>query len=337
MQSSELRRDVVSGDWVVIATGRAKRPHAFQATPRDASYTKIEGCPFENPQASGNGPPVLAYDRRGRQLGAGFTKQWFVQVIPNKYPALVPGVPKLTHRNLVAAMNGAGFHELVIMRDHTRHWAHFSPTEAETVMRAYRERYRVLSRETIVQYVSMFHNFGREAGASLYHPHSQVLAIPVIPPDVGRSFAGSTRYYHSHGRCVHCDMISWEKKKRLRVVLETKDFIVFCPFASHTAFEVRLFPKTHQPCFAELPDAMLSDAGNVLRRALGKISSVLHDPSYNFFFHTSPCGKDHLFPHYHWHIEILPKVSIGAGFEIATGIDISTVAPEKAAALLRRV
>lgn len=338
MNKSELRRDIVSGDWVVIAAGRGKRPHAFSgAKTSDPEYTKIEDCPFEAPQGSGNGEPLLAYDSMGKKLGKAYRKSWFLQVIPNKYPVLTPGVPKMKHKNLVASMEGAGFHELVILRDHRRHWADLTKKESETVMRTYRERYRTHSRHSIVQYVSLFHNFGREAGASLYHPHSQILAVPVIPPDVARSFAGSTRYHHSHGRCVHCEMIAWEKKQQKRIVLENRNFIVFCPYASHSAFEMRLFPKRHEPCFGDTTDAELRDAGDILRNVLAMLAKALHTPAYNFFFHSSPCGKHSVFPHYHWHLEIFPKVSIGAGFEIATGIDIATVSPERAAAQLRKI
>lgn len=322
----------------MIASGRAKRPHAVQRKAVDAEYRKREGCPFENLRAAGGKPPILAYDRRGKKLGKRYLRQWFVQVVPNKYPAFAPGLPRLRRVNsLQETLTGAGFHELVIWRDHDHHWATLDRNEAAAVFQAYQERYNMLTAEPIVRYVSIFHNYGREAGASIYHPHSQILAIPVIPPDVQRSFGGSMGYFHSHGRCVHCDLIAFERKKRTRVVLENTQFIAFCPFASRISFEIRLFPKRHEPCFGSMTDRELRAGGDLLRQVMKRLHRTLDDPPYNFFIHTSPCGPSTAFSYYHWHLEIIPKMSIGAGFEIGTGIDIATVSPEKAAAQLRRV
>lgn len=337
MDSSELRRDLVSGDWIAIAIGRAKRPHAFSRVHHhDSAYTKRAGCPFEKPQSSGNAPATLVLDYAGRTLsGTRADREWFTQVIPNRYPAFMPGEPKKHAVGPFETMDGAGFHELVVSRDHHRHWAQYTQSEAATVFRVYRDRYRTLSGERIVQYVAIFHNFGREAGASLYHPHSQIIAIPVIPPDVQRSFAGSARYFRRHHRCVHCALLEWERRKQGRIIAENRAFVAMCPFVSRSAFEIRIFPKRHEPCFGNITDREVQEAGDILRRVLGRLRNRLGNPPYNFFIHSAPCGRVALYPHYHWHLEILPKISVWAGFEIATGIEISTIAPEYAAAFLR--
>jgi UDPglucose--hexose-1-phosphate uridylyltransferase len=337
MPISELRRDPVSGDWVVIATERAKRPHAFIRSHRHAKgYVARKGCPFEHPQATGNAPPIIAFDERGSRLsGEEAEHSWFVQVIPNKFPAFTPGVPKRLRTGLFETLSGAGYHELVIMRPHDRHWGSYTAREAEIIFRAYGERFASLSEEPFIAYVAIFHNFGEEAGASLYHPHSQIIAIPAIPPDVQRSFDGAKRYFRAEHRCIHCAIIAAEKREGSRVVLENESFLALCPFASRSAFEIRIFPKRHEPCFGNLAERERRDGGDILRRILKLVGRKLGNPPYNFFIHTAPCRRESEFSFYHWHIEIIPKISIWAGFEIATGIEISTIAPEAAATYLR--
>lgn len=336
MASSEFRRDLVSRDWVVIATGRAKRPHDGAPRRIDPAYRKREGCPFDAFGTVARTTPILVYGRKKQKLtGKRASQDWLVQVVPNKYPAFTPQPVRERRRGPFKVLSGAGHHEVLILRDHDRHWAQLTSDEAETVFCAYRDRYLKLSTQASVQYVSIFHNYGREVGASIYHPHSQIIAIPVIPPDVARSFVGSSRYFQEHGRCAHCDLIAWERREKARVVAENEYFIALCPFASRTSFEVRVYPKRHVPCFGDTTDAELRAAGDTLRRVLSALYKRVGDPPYNFFIHTSPCRRELLYPNYHWHLEIIPKISIWAGFEIATGIDIATVAPEQAAAFLR--
>lgn len=326
--SSELRRDLVSGDWVVMATGRAKRPGAFKHVDSEAPAPQ-EGCPFEDPQAAGNGEPLLAYDVEGRG-------DWFVQVIANKFPAFGEGRCDEMHEvGPYTILDGVGRHEIVITRDHTRHWSHFTQPEARAVMKAYHERSVRLLQVPCVRYVSIFHNHGRAAGASVWHPHSQIIAIPVIPPDVGRSLDGSRRYWSENKLCVHCAMMAWEIEDKRRIVFENEHAIAFCPFVSRTAFEVRIFPKRHEPFFERSSDAELADTAEALRQALGRLAEKLNEPAYNFFVHTAPSTASVDYAHYHWHIEILPKTQIWAGFELGTGIEISTISPEDACAYLR--
>lgn len=332
---SELRRDLVSGDWIVIATGRARRPHAF-AVPQKVERQPKRGCPFEDPQKAGNKDPVLVLAPDGlAKEKTKIPKNWFVQVVPNKFPAFGPGSARVRHAGPYEVMDGIGFHEIVITKDHDKTAAQFTAKEAELLIAAYRHRFQVLQNKPAVRYVSVFHNWGRASGASIYHPHSQIIAIPTVPPDVGRSIAGSERYFRERQRCVHCDMVAWERKIKKRVVYENQDFVAFCPFVSRTAFEVRIFPKRHEPDFAAITPREILNAGDALRMSLRKIHKGLKSPSYNFFIHTAPCNRG-ICPFYHWHLEIIPKTAIWAGFEIATGIEISTIDPADAAGYLRK-
>lgn len=329
---SELRQDIVSSDWVVIATGRAKKPHVFKSQPASFSQSK-KNCPFENPQISGHGQPIIEYFKPQ-------SAEWFLQVVPNKYPAFTAkGVCQVFSKvGPYTVTNGYGFHELFILRDHSRYaLSLYSKEELSELLRAYHERYMALSGEDCVQYITIFHNHGREAGSSLAHPHSQLIAMPVIPPDVAGSLNGSKRHFHETGHCVHCLMIEFEKNDGKRIIFENNHFIVFAPFVSRSAFEMRIFPKKHQSSFGFLTDkSERFELAEALRTALSKLYKGLNDPPFNFFIHTSPVGGDE-FDHYHWHIEIVPKTSVWAGFELGTGIEISAITPEDAAKFLKKV
>lgn len=317
---SELRQDLVSGDWVVIATGRSKRPNDFIVPKRPAFAQPKSTCPFEKYFSA-----------------VGGSKRW-VQTIPNKYPAFNKGICAVfDKKGPYTVTNGAGMHEVVITADHTRSFAAMTDQEAALVVRMYQERFRVLQDDNCVKYISLFHNHGRLAGASLSHPHSQIIAIPVVPPDVASSLAGSERYFAKEKKCVHCVMLQYDLKDKTRLIYQSEHFAAVAPFASRTAFELRIFPKTHQSRFEDIAPDELADFGHMLRVSLAKLYRGLKNLDYNFFLHTAPVKNSHSFEHYHWHFEILPKTVIWAGFEIGTGIEISTIKPESAAAFLRKI
>ena len=337
---SELRQDLSTGDWVVVATGRAKRPHAFARQEPEPSVPKAE-CPFEEllPAAT------AAYDPSGAALGlsagdsADSAARWWVQVIPNKYPALIEhGECAVEHAvGPYAVQDGVGFHDVIVTRDHDRPISRMSAAKAAALIRAYRDRYLAIKGDGCVKYISIFHNHGRAAGASVAHPHSQLIAVPVIPPDISRSLVGSMAYWHRTARCVHCTMIAFEQEQKARIVYENGKFIVICPYASRQAFELHLLPKNHSPRFEAITDEELLDAGDALHQALARLDAGLNDPAYNFFIHTAPTSDGELEERYHWHLEILPKTAVWAGFEIGTGIEISSIAPESAAEFLRGI
>lgn len=337
---SELRQDLVTGDWVVVATGRAHRPNEFVKHRVLERPQPKSSCPFEEllPDA------FLVYDRGGEsfrstpQDRAYLKRNWWLQVVPNKYPAFGRGVSGVERKiGPYLWQDGVGFHEVVVTADHTRSIARMSSSEVETIVSSYRERYLALKSERCVEYISIFHNHGREAGASILHPHSQIIAIPVIPPDVGSSLRGSTDFYHRTKKCVHCTMLAAELRARTRMVYQNSDFTVYCPFASRQAFEVRIFPTRHVPEFETSNDRELAGLADALRATLAKLFRGLRDPAYNFFIHTAPTSRLRHVAHYHWHMEIIPKTAIWAGFEIGTGIEISTIAPEQAAKFLRGI
>jgi len=337
---SELRQDLVSGDWVLIATGRAKRAHFFAKKKREKFEQPISQCPFEDPQATGHGEPLLVYyqhNKKRRVEGAKkLIKEWSLQVVKNKYPAFGPGDCSDCYKEgPFTLMDGAGFHEVIITRDHKKHLALLPIEKVEEVIKAYQERYLALMEHKCVNYISIFHNHGREAGATIPHPHSQLIAMPILPSDIRRSLQGAKTYREEHNRCVHCTMLKWEREER-RSIFQNEHFIVYAPFVPRTAFELRIYPREHKSNFEKISKTERKYLAEALWWALYKLYKGLKDPAYNFFIHTAPCdGKD--YKYYHWHFEIWPKTAIWAGFELGTGIEISTIEPEEVAKFLRRV
>ncbi len=323
---SELRFDLVSKDWVVIATGRAKRPETFSQQRIHEEVDQKE-CPFCN--LSTQDRPLLEYKNEKGEME--------LVVVPNKYPAFsVSDGLNERAEGPYTIMDGVGFQEVVITTDHKRSLAQMSTAQIHRIIDAYQERYLELANEKFVNYIAIFHNHGREAGASIAHPHSQIIAIPLIDPDLRRSLEGSRLFFEGEGECVHCKMLKWDRDEGNRIIFENNKFVVLAPFASRVAFELRIYPKEHHAYFERIKEDEKNQLAEALQTALSKIFKGLNDPAYNFFIHTAPCdGKD--YNHYHWHIEIFPKTSIWAGFELGAGIEISTVKPEEAAKFLREI
>lgn len=327
--SSELRQDLVTGDWVVIATARAKRPEDFAKEPQAAMEANdVANCLFEDPVASGQEKDVLIYHRSDGE--------WTLRVFPNKFPAFSNARPvKPCEEGPYFSMPAVGYHEVIVTRDHFRHLPQLEVPEVAEVVDSFQERYLTLMSKKSVKYISIFHNYGREAGASIAHPHSQLIAMPVLSPYLEGELSGAERYRKANRECVYCAMLGWELEKRERIVFENEDFVAFCPFASRAAFEVWVLPKKHSPYFERITDEGKISFAQVLKNALLAVRSALNDAPYNFYIHTAPCdGKD--YPHYHWHVEILPHTATWAGFELETGIEISTIQPEVAAEYLRK-
>jgi len=333
---SELRFDLISKDWVVIATGRARRPETFKKERRKIEEISKEKCPFC--QIATQEKPTLIFSQ-GRKIppGKGIPKNWTTIVIPNKFPAFIP-YPELKPHiegELYQTMPAAGFHEVVVTRDHRKQLAQFSIPQVKEVIDVYQERYLKLQKEKFVNYVAIFHNHGVEAGASIAHPHSQIITTPLIDVDLKKALLNSAEYYRITRNCIYCQMNDWEKKVKKRIVFENKDFLAVCPFASKAAFEVIISPKKHLSHFERITDEEKWTLAEAFRTTLNKLYKGLSDPAYNFYLHTAPCdGKNYDF--YHWHWTILPKTSTWAGFEMGTMIEISTIEPEKAAEYLRK-
>ncbi len=322
---TEFRQDLVSGDWVLFSTARGHSIRKFED-----SFQPQENCPFEDPEKS------------GQEIVWGYpdNKKWNLMVIKNKYPAVSSGV--CAPDRLSGPFNvhdGIGEHNVIIFKDHNKHFSDFEAEEAVEAIRVYKKRYQEMSEASeCVEYIMIFHNFGREAGASLYHPHSQIISLPILPPDVSRSLYGSYRYFQKNNKRVYDVILERELKEANRIVYENDMFVAFCPFVSKFPYEIRIFSRDSHAHFEKMPDEFDKYLADVLINVLKKIKKALNNPPYNFFIHTAPSKEDkfqnsHEF--YSWHIEILPKLSISAGFELGTGIDINVVDPDEAAEKLR--
>jgi UDPglucose--hexose-1-phosphate uridylyltransferase len=232
-------------------------------------------------------------------------------------------------------MDAAGYHEVVVTRDHDRSLAMLSIGRIKEVIDVYQQRYLELMEKPSVKYISIFHNHGKEAGASMSHPHSQIITTPLIDTDLEKAISNAKTYYRKHKKNIYFLMNEWERKTKKRIVFENKDFLVLCPFASKSAFEIIISPKKPSPHFEMISEKEKESLAEAFKKALFSLYKGLGDPAYNFYLHTAPCGKEE-YGYYHWHWTILPKTSIWAGFELGAGMEISTIEPEKAAAYLRK-
>lgn len=334
--NSELRKDIVSGEWVLIAKGRANRPHALDAKHVRPSQPKTS-CPFEDPSKA-NGEQPLFWLPSPDATDKANVDNWFVQVIPNKYPALAPHekrtCPVKAEYGPYSLMDGIGYHEVVVTRSHEKSLGQMSIQEVELVLRAYQERYNTLKLDPCIAYILIFHNHGPQAGASITHPHSQLIAMPIVPPDVQRSFMGSEQFYAQNKVCIHCMMLKWEREEKKRIVYENGEFIVLAPYASKVSYELRVYPKGHDCCFELVSPERLSLLADAFTAALSRLYHALGDPDYNFFIHTTPVNSSET-EHYHWHLEIMPKTSTLAGLELGTGVDVVIASPEDVSEILQ--
>jgi len=325
----ELRQDLISGDWVLIASARAKRPHQFKE--KKIRRVPKTTCIFENPEKAGGGGLLGSYPKEG---------PWQIKVVPNKYPAVTHRTKEIIrskkHGPFLTIPN-YGHHELLITRDHDKNFPKLSRENAELVFMAFQDRYRDLAKDKKLANISIYHNWGPRTGASIYHPHYQMLAIPVIPPDVYRSLRGSNKFFRKYKTCVHCRQISWERKQKKRIIYENDNAIVFAPFVSKEPFEMRVFNKQHSPYFEDLSKEDLMYAVDALQNAIKKLEKAIKNVQYNFFIHTAPLKDKSKYKHYHWHIEIFPRMNISAGFELSTALEINPMDPDEAAKLLRNV
>ncbi len=331
---SELRQNPVSGDWVLISTSRGKRPHAFSSN-KDVE-TPLEACPFEDPQKTNGVDALLWYSKNGKEVKS-IADDWLLQVIPNKFPLVTShkgACPIPPTDGLTRSMAAIGFHELIIPRKHSLFLSDMTAQEAELFVRAYQDRILAHKDEDCLQYVLVFHNHGSSAGASVWHPHSQILALPFIPHDVRRSLEGSKNWFSKKGTCVHCEIIASELESGERMVYENKHFVVFTPYAPSSSYELRLFPKAHVAKFEDIKDDERMAFADALVEALTRLKRGLENPAYNFFIHTAPVDRED-YRYYHWHVEIEPKTSHLAGFELGLGVRTVTIIPEEAAVLLR--
>jgi len=335
---SELRLDIVSGDWVVIATGRAKRPEMFKQEAKKRKVPSKKKCPFCKIETQEF--PLLVYSK-GKEIkiskDSPIPKNWTTIVIPNKYPAFMPysKLDKQIEGGVYQRMNAVGFHEVIITRSHTKHIPHFSIEETKELFDVYQKRYLDLMNKKFVNHISIFHNYGPKAGASIAHPHSQLITTPLVDVDLNRALKKSKNYFKKRKECIYCRFNKWEMKVKKRIVFENNQFLAVCPFASKSAFQVIISPKKHLAYFERITEKEKWALSEIFNKVMTAIYKGLNDPDYNFYLHTAPCDNKKN-DYYHWHWTILPKTSTWAGFEIGTRMEISTIEPEKAAEYLRK-
>jgi UDPglucose--hexose-1-phosphate uridylyltransferase len=328
----ELRKDIITKNWVIISTERAKRPHDF-AKPPTEKVSKF--CPFDAGNESSTPPEIMAFRPANT---APNTAGWWIRVVPNKFPALDPKVqPVRLGHGIYDSMAGFGAHEIIIETpDHNATLGTLDYKQVQEVVWAYVERYNAIFKDPNIKYVLIFKNYGADAGASLEHSHSQIIATPIMPNLVLQEMEGSKEYYGFRERCIYCDIIQEEKMENTRVVEENEDFLAFEPYASRAPFETWILPKVHQYNFGDIDETHVKNFSAILKNVLLRMKIALDDPPYNFMIHTgTPHGEGK--EYYHWHLEIVPRLTKLAGFEWGSGFYINPMLPEDASKYLKEV
>jgi UDPglucose--hexose-1-phosphate uridylyltransferase len=337
---SQFRRDPLSGGWVIIATERGKRPSDFGSVRnerRGGPCVFCEGYEYETP------PEVLAVRAEGSEAdGPG----WQLRVVPNKYAALGhEGHLTLRQRGLFAEMSGLGTHDVVIETPkHNAHLCDLALDNVTSVVRAYRDRAKAMLSDGRIQYVQVFKNWGSVAGATQEHSHSQMIGLPVVPRFVMEQLHAAREHRDATGRCLLCDIVRHETDEQHRVVRVNDAFVTIAPYASRFPFELHIYPRRHRWDFIETTDEEVALLARMLKEVLFALRIALLDPPFNYLIHTRPRplpaqggGFPSLGDKFHWHLEIIPRLTHVAGFEWGTGFYINPTPPERAALFLRDV
>lgn len=327
----ELRHNVITREWVIFATERAKRPEEFAKKHKEnrtlAAY--VSTCPF-CPGNEKMTPPetYVVPDTAG----------WRVRVTPNKYAALAyVGERRRSNQGIRRTVTGVGIHEVIIETPrHDRTMALLEDPEIETIIQTYLNRFRFASADPRVEQVTIFKNHGEGAGTSLEHPHSQVIATPVITSQLRDRLINALKHFDEFGECIFCRVLEMELQEQMRVVVETENFVSFVQFAALTPFSMLVMPRRHMACFAEISEAEAADLARNLRRTLAKLYRGLADPDFNYVVRTAPSEYTGV-KYYHWYLSIIPRLTKMAGFELGSGMFINVSLPEENAKFLREV
>ena len=326
----ELRKDPIIGRWVIIAKERGKRPTDFVI---EKEQTKGGFCPLCPGHENTTPAEVLAFGRNSYMPNA---PGWTLRVVPNKFPAMIiEGELNKRGEGIFDKMNGIGAHEVIVETpDHNETMPEMAPEQLIQVFQAYNERIKDLSGDKRIRYIMVFKNSGRASGASLEHSHSQLIALPVVPYLIQDEINFSLTYFKYKDRCVFCDIIHQELSQGIRLVTENDEFLAICPFAPRAPFEMWVLPKRHQSSYTYIDDKQLHALTSIMLDILKKLHEAIPNVPYNYMLHTAPVREDPL-EHYHWHIEIMPKLTMVAGFEWGTGFYINPTPPEDSASFLR--
>ncbi len=328
----ELRKDPVLGRWIIIAKERGKRPTDFIV---ELSQSKGGFCPLCPGNEKTTPPEVLSYGEGNHQPN---TPGWSLRVVPNKYPALIiEGNLDKEGEGLYDKMNGIGAHEVIIESpNHNEAFADLSRQRMLDVFLAFRDRIIDLGRDPRFKYVMVFKNFGRAAGASLEHSHSQLVALPIVPRTIESELSGSLSYYRYKERCVFCDIIRQEIKTEERVVCQNDHFLTITPYAPRSPFEMWILPRRHASSYIAQDHDSFQALAAIFSESMKRLNVCIPNVPYNFVLHSAPLRSEPL-DHYHWHFEIMPKLTQIAGFEWGSGFYINPTPPEDAARFLKEV
>jgi UDPglucose--hexose-1-phosphate uridylyltransferase len=328
---SELRYNVISGEWAILATERAKRPKDFIKEKKEHPVLPEykENCPF----CPGNERQTPVETFRIGDSGS-----WKVRSVYNKFGAVSSEEKKERHiHGLYNSMSGFGVHEVII--EHPRHnisTALMSYEEVENILRTYKARYLSISEIEGVECIVIFKNHGPAAGTSLEHPHSQLIATPVVPPQVRGRLERAASFFDFNGKCVFCMMLESELQEKTRIVMETEKFVTFMAYASPAPFATWIFPRRHSASFADITNEEISDLAKTLKNVLSKLYHGLDNPDFNYSIRSIPVGEKGA-EYFHWYLSIIPRLSQPAGFELGSGMFINTALPETAAEYLRQI
>ena len=327
----ELRQNIITREWVIIATERARRPDEFIRPKKAVDHIPAfePGCAFCRGNESMSAVETYRVaDRDG----------WQVRVVENKFPALSREGDRVRRIDGVyRSMSGVGFHEVVV--EHRRHDlspALYSVEDLSRILVAYKERYRQIRKDTRVEAIIIFKNHGESAGTSLAHPHSQIAATPIVPTQVRHRLDEAIRFFDETGECVFCTTLRRELADRIRIVASTDSFVAFIPFAALSPFHLWIFPVRHCSSFDEIEEYEITDLAVTLRTVLGKLYYGLNDPDYNFSIRSIPAREGER-EYFHWYLTVIPRIVRTAGFEIGSGMYINTSLPEESARFLRGV
>ena len=340
MSSSEWRRDPLSGAWTIIAPGRGERPNAFISPRTRSGDASSEICPFCLGNETKTPPEVFAIREPGTSPDS---PGWRVRVVPNKFPALTRGgPPKSRVRGLFESRDGFGVHEVIIdSPGHDRELADLPADRVREALDVYVRRIRSLETEDQCRYIQLFKNKGEEAGASLSHPHSQVVAMPIIPKRIEEEIRRGERFRRETGACFFCRLLEDEMSDGARVVAANDRFVAYVPFAARFPYELRIHPRRHTARISGIGDDEIAGLADILKTVFGRLKAVLSDPPYNLVLHQAPYSKTALKSRselnlfFHWYFEVIPVLTRVAGFEWGTGFHINPVSPEVAASSLR--
>lgn len=327
----ELRQNIVTRDWVIIATERARRPEAFAVSrpPVTAAVAYAKDCPFCPGREAETGQEVWHVDGK---------EGWQLRLVRNKYPVVTPeGMPSRHVNGIHRSMNAVGYHEVLI--EHPNHSAHphvLSQEEVAGVVEAYARRYAELKADPRVESIVVFRNHGYGAGTSQPHPHSQIVAMPVVPSQMRNRLEIAMRYFDESGECVFCRTLKDERISGERIIVQSRHFLAFVPYAALAPFHTWVFPLRHMSSFDQSTAEERTDLAGILRTILGKLYRGLNDPDYNLLIRSLPTHL-HDTDHFHWYISIVPRLSIQAGFEMGSGIHVNASIPEESADFLRKV